>query len=69
MFDDHERAHRVGSPGEGNETPHEEVQPVDPLLGGGCEVGKAIWVATAAERVAQDPRGQRQVDEAHFGRE
>ena len=69
MFDDHERAHRVGSPGEGNETPHEEVEPIYPLAGGLCEVGEAIWVAAAAERVAQDPLGQHQVNEAHLGRE
>ena len=69
MFDDHERAHRVSSPGEGNETPHEEVQPVHPLLGGLCEVGEAVRVPATAERVAQNPLGQRQMNEAHFGRE
>ena len=69
MFDDDERTHGVGGPGEGNETPHEEIEPLYPLQGGLTEMGKAIWVALAAERIAQDPRGQRQMNEAHFGRE
>ena len=69
VFDDDERTHSVGGPGEGNETPQKKIEPVDPLAGGLAEMGKAIWVALAAERIAQNPRRQCQEDKAHFGRE